>query len=350
MARFAAAIPLLLLAARPLPAYELAASADGPITAATCAESGHDAGMPACARLLEPAPPAPAWTWTFDYRFRSLTNSHTSYEFGTPELPPDGWAPLSRLNFNIDSLWHGVQIGLKRPRWGLHVEYLLPLQRSVQGSLDDYDWDPPGAGFTDLGIARQRWTDGHMLDAGAEFLLLDRPWGLPLEIWPLAGFRWQRFHLMCYDLVQYKEGGVWPVDPFRDAGNVLAFNQQYYAGYFGGQLRTSLALGRLPALRLTLQGDWACTEGYNVDHHLIREGDRYTIEKTYGGAWHAGLTAEMPLRTRLSLGCQIDYLAISTTGSHRLLNAPFDVDQSWTHGVRAWSDQTWLTAFVRVNW
>lgn len=45
----------------------------------------------------------------------------------------------------------------------------------------------------------------------------------------------------------------------------------------------------------------------------------------------------------------VDYLQIHTRGRHRLLNEPLDQDETWDHGVRVWSDQTWLTAFARVR-
>lgn len=341
---------LALLSPRALPADSVFDRWDVPLPEPAFDPSGSDPDVAEVSRWFRVAAPDPEWAWTIDYRFRCLTNSHTTYEFGTPELPPDGWTPLSRLKFNIDSLWHGAQIGLKRPNWGVHFEYLVPAESGIHGSLEDYDWNDPGAGFTDLGVASQRWIEGRMLDVGAEFLLCQQPVGLPLEVWPLAGFRWQRLDLMCYGSTQYKEEGHWPVDPYRNAGDVLSLNQEYSAGYVGTQLRTSLTWGRLPPLRLVFQGDWAYTEGRNADHHLLREGDRYTFEKTHGGTWHAGVTAEMPVRRWLTVGCQVDYVYISTTGTHRLLNEPFEIDMAWTHGVRVWSDQTWLTAFVRVNW
>jgi len=37
--------------------------------------------------------------WSIDYRFRSLVNSKTVKEFGTPWSPPNGWSPLTDLNF-----------------------------------------------------------------------------------------------------------------------------------------------------------------------------------------------------------------------------------------------------------
>ncbi len=299
---------------------------------------------PASALAAAPNPPV----WTIDYRFRSMVRSRTSYEFGTPEPPPSGWAPLSQLNFPLDSYWHGLQVGVEKPTWAIHFEWLFP-QQGIQGNLSDYDWLNPGAPFTDLGYAQQRWTEGQMLDLAFEFQLADRPFGLPVEVWPVGGFRWQRFDIMCYDLAQVKSDDVWLDPPYTFAGDVLTLNQQYYMGYVGGQLRSKLELGWLPPIALKFQGDWGGTGAYNVDHHLLREGDRYTMECTQGGAVHLGLTVEALVHRHLSLGVQADYLEIRTHGTHRLLNVPEDVDETWDNGVSVSSDQTWLTAFVKLR-
>ncbi len=286
-----------------------------------------------------------------DYRLRWLTDSHTSYEFGTPELPPDGWTPLSRLVFSLDSLWHGVGVGWERPGWNLRFEWLTPMQRRVQGDLEDYDWYPPNpdGSFTDLGVMRQRWTDAQMLDLAGQFRLVHRPSGLPLEVWPGAGFRWQRLGLMASDPFQLKEFNVWQEEPWSYYGDVIAFKQEYFVGYVGGEIRATIEGWRLPPLQITFRGDWGWTDGYNIDHHLIREGDRYTKESTHGDTWRVGLAFETLVRRCLSLGFEVDYLEFATKGRHHLINIPEGLDLTWDHGVRAWSDQTWLTAFIRLR-
>jgi hypothetical protein len=291
----------------------------------------------------------PDHVWTIDYRFRSLSSSFTSYEFGTPVPPPHGWSPLSRLNFDLNSLWHGVEIGFQKPLWGVHFQYFIPMQRNIQGNLNDYDWMIPGADFTDLGILKERWIDGQMLDFKVDFRIWDEPFGLPIDVWPVVGFRFQRFDLMCYDGVQVKEDNVWPPNPARYSGDIISFNQQYYIGYIGGQLRTIVNLPWLPSFDLMFEGDWGATSGYNIDHHLIREGDRYTMESTNGDSWHIALSAEVPVTRRLSVGCEAAYLQIHTSGRHRWLNEPLNTDETWDNGVSTQSDQTWLTAFVRVR-
>jgi len=288
----------------------------------------------------------PERVWTIDYQFRSLSNSGTAYEFGMPEPPPDGWSPLSRLEFPVNSLWHGLRVGFRKPQWEARFEWLTPIGKAIHGDLEDRDWMTPGADFTDLGIAQQRWIDGQMAELGLSLRLWDHCIGWPVDLWGITGFRWQRFNIMTYDLVQLKEDNVWPEDPYTYQGDVLSFHQQYYLTYLGGQLRTVLDLTFLPPITITFQGDWANAQAYNVDHHLLREGDRYTMERTHGDSWHVGLTAEAPITKHISAGLQADYLQIETRGRHRWLNEPLGVDESWTNGVHVWSDQTWLTAFI----
>lgn len=343
-----ATVVAVLLGATGLPAADVAV--DVPVTPVDSEyiDLWQDYGAPEGPSFFDMTVPEPVWAWSVDYRFRSITSSHTSYEFGTPDPPPTGWTPLSRLDFPLNSLWQGLQFGLQREDWGVHLEYLMPMQKQVQGNLKDYDWEIPNADYTIYSESRQRWVEGGMLDFGAEFRLLERPFELPMGVWSTAGFRWQRFHLVASDLVQYDLTDP-SSSPYRYAGDVIDFNQQYYQYYLGCQLRSNVAMGSLPPVRLTFQTDWAYTVGYNIDHHLIRTGNRYTIENTYGDTWHTALTAEAPLRTWLSLGCQVDYSVTRTTGSHRLLNMPLDEDLAWTNGVRVWSEQTWLTAFIRIS-
>lgn len=292
----------------------------------------------------------PEQAWTIDYRCRSIVNSTTSYQFGTPEPPSaGGWAPLSRLEFPIDSVWNGFQIGYRRPNWDIHFEWLTPIQHDIHGDLKDYDWTVPDAPFTDLGMANERWVDGQMTDLGLDIRLWNRVFGMPVDLWSTVGFRWQRFSLMCYDALQYKSEDVWLPTPDFYPGDVLSFNQQYYLTYLGGQLRSMLDLGVLPPINISFQTDWANVQAYNVDHHLLREGDRYTMDRTQGNSWHLGLTSEMPVTRRINIGFSADYLQIYTTGRHHHLNIPEDENWTWTNGVRVKSDQTWLTAFAGLR-
>lgn len=282
-----------------------------------------------------------------DYRLRSLNNGSTSYEFGTSEAPPAGWAPLSRLDFSLDSLWHGLSLKLEQPVWELHVEWLTPIQDEMKGNLYDYDWLPPNpdSSFTDLGVMRERWISGQMLDVNLKVRLLDGMLGQPIQVLPLAGFRWQRFHLMAYDLAQLKEDNVWPAAPYTYSGDVIDFQQDYYSPYAGVQLRALLTFwSTLPTL-LTLQFDGGYVAARNTDHHLIREGNRYTYDRTGGRSGRIAFVSELFLSENMSLGLELAHLSIHTTGTHQLVNVPLGIDETTDHGVRVWSDQSSLTAY-----
>jgi hypothetical protein len=286
--------------------------------------------------------------WTIDYRVRSMFNSHASYEFGTP--PFDLWgpqyAPLSRLDWPLDGVWHGLRIGIERPQWDVSFEWLTPMEREIHGQMADFDWYE--SDLDNLSYSPQRWTDGQMLDLAGDFQLTDALFAWPIEIWPMAGVRFQRFNIMAHDTEN-----VYP-DFYPIPGDVCSFNQQYYIAYLGGQLRTTLEtpVTRHPIL-LTFQGDWGATWGYNIDHHLTYEEmgvHRYTMEKTSGGAMHLAFTAETPLGRYLSLGVQADHTAIHTTGTHHwVMSGAQSVDETWRNGVVVKSDQTSITAFLRVN-
>jgi hypothetical protein len=291
-----------------------------------------------------------AQSWTIEYRFRTMFSSETSYEFGTSPDFPEQWTPLSRLKFPLNSCWHGLRLAKETPLWNTHFEWMTP-QRSIDGRMEDYDWFPPNpdGSFTDLGYTEARWTDGQMLDIGFDFQLLDRPLGAPFAIWPTAGFRWQRFDIMCYNLEQVKSDNEWLDPPRIYEGDVLSFNQQYYTGYGGLQLRGKFDRTFLAPLVWTLQGDWGYTEAYNIDHHLIREGNRFTMERTHGDSWHISLTTEALLSSRVSLGLQADHLELTTRGTHHYLNEPIGDNETWSNGVLVKSHQTSLTAFLRLR-
>jgi Omptin family len=290
--------------------------------------------------------PPPARTWTIDYRLKSFVNSQTSYEVGTPAFPPQGWAPLSMLRFPLDSSWHGLQVGVEKPDWGVHVEWLTPISRVIHGDLADYDWNPPNTdgSFTDLGFMHETWTDGQMVTLDLEHKLCDRFFGLPFEVWPIGGFRWQRFDLTAYDLNQVKFDNQWT--SIHHDGDIITFNQQYYIAYVGGQLRKTLYVAETRPIHLTFQGDWGAAWAYSIDHHLL--GNFFGMQADQGSSWHIAFTAEVPLNQCLSCGVEADYMNIRTTGKDWEIGRPTNGPR--TNGVCTYSDQTSLTAFLRLNY
>jgi hypothetical protein len=291
--------------------------------------------------------PFPPSGWTIDYRIRSFCSSQTSYEVGTPDDMQPGWAPLSMLRFGLDSPWHGLEIGYNQPNWGAHFEWMAPMTDHVNGELVDYDWDPPNwdSSFTDLGHMRERWNDGQTINLQGEYHLCDQLLGLPVEVWPVAGFRWQRFNLTAYQLDQILWQNVWAHRIYE--GDIITFNQQYYMFCIGGQLRKTTMLGGVLPMRFTFQGDWGATWAYNVDHHILR--DLYSTMSTQGSSWHVAFTAESPLTQHLSLGLQLDYLNIRTTGTEHYFSRTDNIDLQRTNGVCAYSDQTTLTVFLQLR-
>jgi hypothetical protein len=309
--------------------------------------------------------PLPGEFWTFEVQERSMFNSRTCYQFGTPPGQSPAYAPLSKLDFALDSMWTGFQIGKQSANWGLQFSWLTPTQKSISGNLSDYDWLTPSSPdhLDSLSNSELRWNDGQMLDLGGEFRLGDCILlGTPVEVWPMAGFRFQRFNMTGHDGVQIV--GDWPGAPYFIPppgtllpGDLITFNQQYYMGYFGGQLRTTLNVTHVPPVLVTFQGDWGATAGYNIDHHLFYEQfgiHRYTMDSTDGGTLHLSLAAETPITAHFSIGLQLDHMEIRTTGSQRLVMSGNTqalglqpVDATWNNGVSAVSDQTSLTAFIR---
>jgi hypothetical protein len=242
-----------------------------------------------------------------------------------------------------------LQIQRRTPNTNLRFEWLTPIGNGINGNLNDYDWTIPGADFTDLGIARERWTDGQMIDLNLEYRLTDHLFILPVELWLSGGFRFQRFNITAYDAVQVKDNNVWPPNPWTYDADVLTFDQQFYTEYIGGELRTTLAWIPTLPLELRLFGDYGGTQGYNIDHHLLREGDMYVMHSTGGDTLHYAASAELSLRKNLSIGAQYDQLFIRTQGEHRWLNEPFGIDERWSNGVHVNSDQTWFTLYIKLS-
>ncbi len=264
---------------------------------------------------------------------------HTSYEFGNP-FPP-GQSPLSRLEFPLATWWGGVELRRDFPRFSIGIEGLTNISGDADSKMKDSDWDdeqnPTVKTIYSESSCRQErsW----MVKGDIDLKVSD--WlGLPdwLDIRPLAGFRWQYLDFMVHDGIQYTLYGSTPIEPLP--GDVLRFNQTWW-NYFAG-IRSRLGLGRpfgLPRTYLNCQFDLGYAEGDNKDHHLMREGTRYTFENTTGDALHGSAGLKMDITSHLAAGIEFDWLKIESTGSHQLINKAFDVDLTFDNGVRSWSEQ-----------
>jgi hypothetical protein len=262
-----------------------------------------------------------------------------------PEWVSPTWAPLSKLNWSLDSTWHGVEIGLEGRTERFHFRWMKPLT-NIDGHMADFDWLTPSAPsqLDSLTLSSLNWKEGQMIDFGGEMQLSNYLGHWPIEIWPTIGFRWQRFNMVASD-IDY----LVPPDGFVYQGPVITFSQQYYFFYLGGQLRMDVVWLGVP-INLKFEGDWSATWGYNSDHHLLRDdGTRFTMERTRGDTAHLAVAAEATFTQHLSLGVRLDHMAIHTTGTHRWVVHGMGIDEKWSHGVEVKSDQTSATVYARLR-
>lgn len=339
------------------PYVDGSACAEGP--ACGCGPA-YGPGPFGCLAGLGTAPCRQFGEFYVDYRIRRFGKAYTSYEFGDPN--PGGANPLGQLKFPLHSTWNGLEMGLEGPRWAVRAEWLTPFGHGIDGQLQDRAWLwqfaglPPSATPSDFGVAPQRWIDGQMADVALEVKLWESQGDVPISLGPVGGFRWQKFEIMAYDFRQLSAFDtqtyqyVWFVPPPVTPGDSIRFRQEYLHYYVGGQLQIDLPPGALcPGARLTFQADWADIQASNSDHHLLRQGTFITRERTDGDAWHIGATGEIFLTEQFTVGVEGEYTQIRTSGSHRFINQPLAIDQTWTRGVRVWSNQTAVTFFMRLR-
>ena len=271
------------------------------------------------------------------FKTETFVASHTSYEFGNP-FPPHQ-APLSRLEFPMDSFWVGGKLRASFPRFSVGAEGLTNVSMDTPGHMSDSDWDDDQkpSRKTVYSESKCRFMPSYIVRTDLDLKISD--WaGLPpnLDLRPLVGFRWEDFHFITHDGLQVYPGSGEPPTPLP--GDGIDFKQMYWQ-YFTGA-RAALDLGKplmLNSLALLLQLDWAYVEGQNVDHHLLR-GQRFTMEETYGDAWHWSVGLNAGLTKNVSLALETDFLMLSTTGTHRLEEP--GVSFQFNNGVRVWSEQT----------
>jgi outer membrane protease len=264
-------------------------------------------------------------------------SSHTSYEFGNPFPPYQN--PLSRLEFPLDSWWAGAKLRAGFPRFSLGLKALTNLSPEAYGRMRDSDWDDDNNPNrkTIYSESSSRLDPSYFVEIDLDMKVSDwLHWPSRLDLRPVIGFRWQQFNIVTHDGSQLTVGE--PPAPLP--GDTLRFEQTYRQIFLG--LRGDLDLGKwawLTRLTTLFQVDWAYVEGHNQDHHLLRQGARYTYDDTTGQAWHGAIGLKAGLSRHLALTLKTDFVRIVTTGTHRLVNAPLGIDLKWSNGVNVWSDQ-----------
>lgn len=305
-------------------------------------------GLPAIASVTGEKPSAPDKPWSAELHVKRYFRSHTSYEFGNPDPPRQ--APLSRLEFPMNTWWAGGEFRRRFSRFSAGLEVLRSVSRESEGAFKDSDWTNNTR--TDLKTiyseAECRMEPSYMVRGDVDLKVAD--WiGLPvwLDPRPVVGIRWQRLEFMAHDGFQvylYPDdenplGAGKPPEPYP--GDAIRFSQDYWQFFLG--IRTDYDLGRhlKTSRRLKISGrlDWAYVSGENKDHHLQRRGTRLTFENTSGSAWHASLGFQAGLTENINVGVEAEYLRIQTEGSHQWIDDMERADQTWINGVKVWSEQ-----------
>ncbi len=281
-------------------------------------------------------------TWQFEIKEKTLFNSHTSYQFANP-LPPYQ-DPLSRLEFPVNSAWAGFEIRKRLPRFSGEIEFLTTIADQDTGRFKDTDWSDdtmPGR-LTNYGETDTRLNPSFQVGADIDIQVADLL-RLPehFDFRPVLGFNWQQLSLLVHDGTQYNYdiAGAPPIIVSLP-GSAISFEQDWYRYFLG--LRFGYQWTSLPYLhhvKLQTQADWSYVRGNNLDRHLLR-GDRVTLEDTTGDAWHGSLGVLIGLTQNVELGLTADYLFIQTSGTHTWREQGFN--ESWSNGVKVWSEQLGL--------
>jgi outer membrane protease len=292
---------------------------------------------------------APNDPWSVDFRFRNYFSSHTSYEFGNP-LPPNQ-EPLSRLEFPLNSWWAGVEVRRRFSRFSVGLEAMRNVSGEASGRMKDSDWEDenqPGL-LTTYSASRERIAPSYTVRGDVDLKVSDGV-GLPsgFDLRPVLGFRWQHFSFVTHDGLQSYPAPEADRPPDPLPGDGIGFKQTYWHAFLGVKLAYEWeSPPYVSMLGVRMQLDGAYVTGDNVDHHLLRDGQRFTYENTQGTGWHASLGLDVGLTPQLTGTIDMDYLRLSTTGSHRLVNSLFDVDLTFNNGVKVRSRQASLTLGLR---
>ncbi len=271
---------------------------------------------------------------------RKFINSFTSYQFANP-FPPNQ-DPLSRLEFPIDQWFLGLTAKYVAQSWSVQAQGWVNVNRESGLKMQDSDWDDDAnpSQKTIFSESACRLNKGLLFDT---YLAVRIPWQRFGKVRPLVGYRYQYFAFTTHDGAQAALGaGVMDLP-----GDGIDFNQLFNHFYFGGVVSISfeptIILSNLPRVDLECQVDYALITAKNEDFHLLRTGDRVTLENTRGHCWHVMVSAGFFKRGALSARVEADFKRLMTDGDHLLRNSLFNLNFSFD-GSRVWSDQASISA------
>jgi hypothetical protein len=282
--------------------------------------------------------------WRYSIGVKKFFNSFTSYQFPNP-FPPNQ-DPLSRLEFPIDQWFFGGDYEYLTRFWSARFESWVNINKESRSRMQDSDWDHEDLPFqkTIFSESNCRLNSGWLFDLR---ILLNPELSIFKTARPTMGVRYQTFSFTTHDGYQVSLDG----SSTDLTGDGIDFNQTFYQYYLGlaiqTQLNTSGIFRRFPTTDLEVAVDYALVTAKNQDLHLLRSGQRITVENTSGHCWHLGATASWNMRRNLKAMIDVDFKRIVTNGGHQLTNSLFNVDFSFD-GSKVWSDQFSVTASTEL--
>ncbi|MFA5143047.1 MAG: omptin family outer membrane protease [Candidatus Omnitrophota bacterium] len=294
--------------------------------------------------------------WVFDFGLQRFLVSHTSYEIGNSNEPFQ--RPLSRLEFPMNTWWLDFRLRRTCPRWSLGGRAGLSVARNTDGRMKDSDWEYDGNTdmLTTYSESACRAEQNYHFRTDVDVNISD--WlGLPssFEIRPLFAFQFQRLKFMAHDGVQWTNGIYNDPDAMDIDGNInslelagdsIHFRQDYYMYQIGMRGSYELKLSKYLTIKTSGEADWGPVLGYNEDRHLLRRGTMICTMNTYGNSLYFTAGIDMIIAKTITAGISMDYMRIRTSGGTRHTNIPRGQDESWSNGVKAWSDQTSLIGHI----
>lgn len=276
---------------------------------------------------------------------KKFLNSFTSYQFPNP-FPPNQ-DPLSRLEFPIDQWFLGGSANQVTSIFSLSGNYWVNVNRESALKMQDSDWtdDAMTSQKTIFSESKCRLNKALLAEAQVSAAISHETASI---FRPVVGWRYQYFFFTTHDGYQSELGGVAVDLP----GDGIEFTQIFNHYYVGAMANTTVDLGAfissLPRIRIEAQADYGMVVAKNQDLHLLRDGERYTIERTRGHCWHVYLCAALLSARNATARIEADFKRVLTNGGHQLTNSAFALDFSFD-GANVWSDQASVAAVGEVR-